>query len=80
VPVVFCILSVLENSIVALTARSGGARDPGLGLCEAISTIRAESLTCWSGKMNATARSKEACLGWEWNRFSDRSNVVISVS
>ena len=103
------------------------------GLCEAISTIRGESPICWSGKMNATARSKRRCgwrfvgtfddyvelkrtdesttvlpivwrmlprnggralfllcphcdmprrhvYGWEWNRFSGRSNVVMSVS
>ena len=35
-----------------------------LGLCEAISTIRAESPICWSGRMrDATARSKKLC-GW----------------
>jgi len=32
-----------------------------LGLCEAISTIRAEFPICWSGKMSASARSKSRC-------------------
>jgi excisionase family DNA binding protein len=31
------------------------------GLCEAISTIRAESPICWSGRMSATARSRRRC-------------------